>query len=54
MAEAFILGRRIGVIDAGELVICDTPARVADSPDPRVRAFMDTLPRFPAARQAAP
>ena len=54
MAEAFILGRRIGVIDAGELVICDTPARVADSPDPRVRAFMDTLPRFPAARQGAP
>jgi osmoprotectant transport system ATP-binding protein len=51
MAEAFILGRRIGVIDAGQLVICDTPARVAASPDPRVRAFMDTLPRFPAAGQ---
>jgi osmoprotectant transport system ATP-binding protein len=51
MAEAFILGRRIGVIDAGQLVICDTPDRVAGSPDPRVRAFMDTLPRFPAAGQ---
>jgi osmoprotectant transport system ATP-binding protein len=51
MAEAFILGRRIGVIDAGQLVICDTPTRVADSSDPRVRAFMDTLPRFPPAGQ---
>src|ERR1700680_2283170 len=51
MAEAFILGRRIGVIDAGQLVICDTPDRVAGSPDPRVRAFMDTLPRVPAAGQ---
>jgi osmoprotectant transport system ATP-binding protein len=52
MAEAFILGRRIGVIDAGQLVICDTPARIAGSPDPRVRAFIDTLPRFPAAQTA--
>jgi osmoprotectant transport system ATP-binding protein len=52
MAEAFILGRRIGVIDGGQLVICDTPDRVAVSPDPRVRAFMDTLPRVPAAGQA--
>jgi len=43
MAEAFILGRRVGVIDEGRLVICDTPARVAASTDPRVRAFMDTL-----------
>jgi osmoprotectant transport system ATP-binding protein len=51
MVEAFILGRRIGVIDAGQLVICDTPQGVAASGDPRVRAFMDTLPRFPAAGQ---
>jgi hypothetical protein len=51
MVEAFILGRRIGVIDAGQLVICDTPQGVAASGDPRVRAFIDTLPRFPAAGQ---
>jgi osmoprotectant transport system ATP-binding protein len=51
MAEAFILGRRIGVLDAGQLVICDTPTQVAVSPDPRVRAFIDTLPCLPAAEQ---
>jgi osmoprotectant transport system ATP-binding protein len=45
MAEAFATGRRVGVIDRGELVICDTPGRVAASEDPRVRPFVDTLPR---------
>ena len=47
MAEAFILGRRVGVIDAGRLAVCDTPATVATSSDPRVRAFLDTLPPMP-------
>ena len=47
MAEAFALGDRIGVLDAGSLAICDTPARVAASSDPRVRPFMDTLVRMP-------
>ena len=44
MAEAFLLGRRIGVLDAGHLVAYDSPATVARSSDPRVRAFVDTLP----------
>jgi osmoprotectant transport system ATP-binding protein len=44
MAEAFLLGRRIGVLDAGQLVAYDSPATVARSGDPRVRAFVDTLP----------
>ncbi len=48
IAEAFALGERVGVIDAGELVIYDTPARVAASGDPRVRALIDTLPPLPA------
>jgi osmoprotectant transport system ATP-binding protein len=48
-AEAFALGRRVGVIDSGELVVCDTPERVAGSSDPRVRAFVDTL--VPAVMQ---
>lgn len=43
MAEAFVLGRRVGVIDDGQLVVCDTPAEVAGSSDPRVRAFVDTF-----------
>jgi osmoprotectant transport system ATP-binding protein len=48
MAEAFALGSRVGVIHAGELVAFDTPARVAASGDPRVRALIDTLPPMPA------
>ena len=52
MAEAFILGRRIGVIDAGELIVCDRPAVVAQSNDPRVRPFIDTLTPLPTAGRA--
>jgi osmoprotectant transport system ATP-binding protein len=44
MAEAFLLGRRVGVLDAGRLVAFDSPAAVARSTDARVRAFVDTLP----------
>jgi len=47
MAEAFALATRVGVLDAGRLVICDTPSAVARSSDPRVRRFVDTLPRLP-------
>jgi osmoprotectant transport system ATP-binding protein len=47
MAEAFALGQRIGVLDAGRLVICDKPAAVAGSRDPRVRVLVDTLVRPP-------
>lgn len=51
MAEAFSLATRIGVLDAGELVICDTPPVVAASSDPRVRRFVDTLTRMPGTRE---
>ena len=47
MGEAFALATRIGVLDNGTLVICDTPAKVAESTDPRVRVFVDTLVRVP-------
>jgi osmoprotectant transport system ATP-binding protein len=53
MAEAFALGRRIGVIDDGRLLACDTPAGIAGSSNPRVRAFVDTLPAAPAPRPIA-
>ena len=53
MAEAFALGRRVGVLDAGRLVVCDTPAMVAASVDPRVRALVDTLV-IPPAGSGAP
>lgn len=49
MAEAIVLGRRIGVVDDGRLVICDTPSAVAASADPVVRAFMETVGPGPSA-----
>jgi osmoprotectant transport system ATP-binding protein len=50
MAEAFALGHRVGVIDDGELIVCDTPAGVAASTDPRVRALVDTIAAPPPRR----
>jgi osmoprotectant transport system ATP-binding protein len=49
MAEAFALAGRIGVLDAGALVVCDTPSRVLASTDPRVRQLLDSLVRLPPA-----
>ena len=43
IAEAFTLGTRVGVLDEGRLIACDTPEVVAKSTDPRVRRFLDTL-----------
>jgi osmoprotectant transport system ATP-binding protein len=50
MGEAFGLGDRVAVLDAGRLVACDTPRAVAASSDPRVRAFLDSLPPVPGGR----
>jgi osmoprotectant transport system ATP-binding protein len=47
MAEACILGRRLAVLDSAELVICDTPDRVARSTDSRVRQLIDSVPPVP-------
>jgi osmoprotectant transport system ATP-binding protein len=44
MSEAFALGNRLGVLESGRLVVCDTPARVAASLEPRVRLFLDAMP----------
>lgn len=48
MAEAFALAGRIGVVDAGELVVCDVPVAVARSREPRVKVLLDTLSTAPA------
>lgn len=40
MAEACALADLIAVLHEGELIACDTPARVTASEDPRVRALM--------------
>jgi osmoprotectant transport system ATP-binding protein len=53
MAEAFSLGHRVGVLDHGQLIACDTPAAVAASSDARVRLFVDTLVRPPDRNGAA-
>jgi osmoprotectant transport system ATP-binding protein len=47
IAEAFALGQRVGVIEAGQLLACDTPGRVAAAKDPRIRAFVELLPSVP-------
>jgi osmoprotectant transport system ATP-binding protein len=52
MAEAFALAGRIGVVDAGALVICDAPATVARSRDPRVKVLLDTMSTAPDAGAA--
>ena len=44
IAEAFALGTRVGVLDEGRLIICDTPSAVAAAPDPRVRQLVDAMP----------
>ena len=40
MREAFALADRIGVLDAGRLIACDTPKALSDSTDARVRELL--------------
>ena len=44
IGEAFALGHRVGVIDGGALLVYDTPRRVAENTDPRIRAFVAAQP----------
>jgi len=46
MGEAFALGDRVGVLERGALVVCDRPAAVARSQDPRVRRLLDAVTPF--------
>jgi osmoprotectant transport system ATP-binding protein len=43
MAEAFALGTRLGVLDAGVIAQIDEPKRLARSTDPRVRPLLEPL-----------
>ena len=47
IAEAFEIGSRVGVIEGGRLLICDSPARVAESSDPGVRRLLEAVPAVP-------
>ncbi len=40
MAEACLLADQIAVLDAGEVIACDTPANIRGLADPRVRALL--------------
>jgi osmoprotectant transport system ATP-binding protein len=51
IAEAFALGDRVGVLDAGELIAIDTPSAVAASRDSRVRLLIDALPPLRASHE---
>ena len=50
IAEAAVLGTRIGVLDDGVLIACDTPAAIWNSPHPRVRQLLDAVPATPVHR----
>jgi len=41
--EALILGRRIGLMHKGRLVLLETPERFLESDHPQARAYLDTL-----------
>jgi osmoprotectant transport system ATP-binding protein len=43
MREAFALADRVGVLDAGILVACDTPAALRLSDHPTVRLLLDSM-----------
>jgi osmoprotectant transport system ATP-binding protein len=54
IAEAFEVGSRVGVIDEGRLLVCDTPLAVARSTDPRVRRLLDAVPLIPGSSAPEP
>jgi osmoprotectant transport system ATP-binding protein len=53
MREAWALADRIGVLDSGRLIACDSPAMLARSNDPRVRELL-TGAGAPAAEIGRP
>jgi osmoprotectant transport system ATP-binding protein len=50
IVEAFFLGSRVGVLDSGRMVVCETPSAVARSSDERVRQFLAAVPPMPDVR----
>jgi osmoprotectant transport system ATP-binding protein len=47
IGEALALGSHVGVIDGGALLAYDTPARISQISDPRIRAFVAAQPSRP-------
>jgi osmoprotectant transport system ATP-binding protein len=42
MREAFALATRIGVLDEGVLIACDTPDKLSSAADPRVKQLLES------------
>ena len=53
IGEAFSLADRVAVLDHGRMILCDTPAAVASSEEPRVEAFLTALEPWPGPRLSA-
>ena len=53
MGEAFALADRIGVIDAGRLVACDSGVAIAASSAPEVRRLLEAIVRPPSPERGA-
>ena len=49
LAEAIVLGDRIGVLEGGRLIWCGPPREIAASADPRVRQLVDAALIVPFA-----
>jgi osmoprotectant transport system ATP-binding protein len=47
IAEAFLLGNRVGVLEGGQMIVCAKPAEVARSTDERVKQLLASLPTLP-------
>jgi osmoprotectant transport system ATP-binding protein len=48
MGEAFALGDRIGVLEDGRLVACESPDAIVRSADPHVRRLLEAMPTIDA------
>jgi osmoprotectant transport system ATP-binding protein len=51
MGEAFALGDRLGVLDEGKLIACETPAAIVGSKHPAVRRLLDAVTVLPRPRR---
>jgi osmoprotectant transport system ATP-binding protein len=50
MGEALSLGDRLGVLDGGALIACETPDAIVHSQEPRVRRLLDAVSTVSAGR----
>lgn len=54
LAEALSIGNRIALLDAGKLEIMASPPEFVNARTQVAQAFLDTLPKYPKTKEAAP